>query len=99
MRAITAQELKATSLMGMTIDEASAKIRSGGPLDLESDYAAGCWAGTIPIAQHIEAAIADPLVSPRTAPEPEIGHFAEGGRVDDILPALARRERECRERE
>ena len=98
MRAIAAQELKATSLIGMTIDEASAKIRAGGPLDLESDYAAGCWAGTIPIAQHIGAAITDPLVPPRTAPEPEIGHFAEGGRFDDILLALARRERECRER-
>src|SRR5271170_4426883 len=51
MRPISAQELKATSLLGMTIESASAKIRSGGPLDLEQDYAADCWAGTVPIAQ------------------------------------------------
>ena len=90
MRRITAQELKATSLMGMTIESASAKIRSSGPLDLEEDYAADCWAGTVPIAQVMGAPIADPLVPPRTAPGPEIGHFAEGARFDDILLAAAR---------
>jgi hypothetical protein len=49
MRAILPQELKATNLIGMTIEEASAKIRNDGPLDLEADYGANCWAGTIPI--------------------------------------------------
>src|ERR1700756_3625687 len=34
MRPIAPQELKATTLMGMTIEEASAKIRADGPLDL-----------------------------------------------------------------
>jgi nitroimidazol reductase NimA-like FMN-containing flavoprotein (pyridoxamine 5'-phosphate oxidase superfamily) len=90
MRAISSQELKATTLMGMTIEDASAKIRSGGPLDLEQDYAADCWAGTVPIAQHMGAPIPDPIAPPRTAPEPEIGHFAEGARLDDILLATAR---------
>ena len=92
MRGIAPQELKATALLGMTIDEASAKIRSGGPLDLEADRTADCWAGTIPIVQHMGAAIPDALAPPRAAPEPEIGHFAQGGRFDDILLALARRE-------
>jgi len=36
MRAILPQELKATQLIGMTIEEASAKIRNDGPLDLET---------------------------------------------------------------
>src|SRR6202050_3492771 len=57
MRGISAQELKATSLMGMTIENASAKIRSGGPLDLEQDYAADCWAGTVPVAQVMGAPV------------------------------------------
>ncbi len=92
MRGIAPQELKATALLGMTIEEASAKIRSGGPLDQEEDYAADCWAGTIPIAQHMGAAIPDALAPPRAAPGPEIGHFAQGGRFDDILLALTRRE-------
>jgi hypothetical protein len=90
MRAITPQELKATTLMGMTIEEASAKIRSGGPLDLEADYAADCWAGTVPIALRMGTPIPDTIAPPRTAPEPEIGHFAEGAAFDQVLLAAAR---------
>ncbi len=91
MRAILPQELKATSLMGMTIEDASAKIRSGGPLDLETDYAADCWAGTVPITQHTGVPIPDPIAPPRTPSEAEIGHFAAGARFDDVLLSLARR--------
>jgi uncharacterized protein len=93
MRAISPQELKATSLMSMVIEEASAKIRSGGPLDLEQDYEARCWAGLIPIAQHMGAPIPDAKVPPRTPPGPEIGHLAEGAAFDATLLTLARRER------
>ena len=91
MRGILPQELKATTLMGMTIDSASAKIRSGGPLDLEQDYAADCWAGTVPIAQVMGAPIPDPIVLPRAEPEPEIGHFAQGAIFDRVLLQLAGR--------
>jgi uncharacterized protein len=91
MRGILPQELKATTLMGMTIEDASAKIRSGGPLDLEQDYAADCWAGTVPIAMRMGVPIPDTNVAPRAAPGPEIGHFAEGARFDDVLLGLARR--------
>jgi len=90
MRAILPQELKATLLIGMTIDDASAKIRSGGPLDLEQDYAADCWAGTVPVAQVTGAPIPDPIAPPHAAPGPEIGHFAAGERFDDILLVLTR---------
>jgi uncharacterized protein len=93
MRGILPQELKATSLMGMTIEDASAKIRSGGPLDLEQDYAADCWAGTVPISQVTGAPIPDPKVAPRAAFGPEGGHFAEGAAFDQVLLAAARGER------
>ena len=82
---------KATTLMGMTIEEASAKIRSSGPLDLEQDYAADCWAGTVPIAMRMGAPIPDAIAPPRTAPEPEVGHFAAGAAFDQVLLATARR--------
>jgi nitroimidazol reductase NimA-like FMN-containing flavoprotein (pyridoxamine 5'-phosphate oxidase superfamily) len=91
MRGILPQELKATTLMGMTIDSASAKIRSGGPLDLEQDHAARCWAGTVPIKQVMAAPIPDPLMPPLVAPESEIGHFAEGAIFDRVLLGLAGR--------
>lgn len=93
MRAILPQELKATALIGMTIEEASAKIRDDGPLDLEMDYDASCWAGVIPIVQRLGLPIPDQRVPPRSAVEHDAGHFAEGGRFDQILLALARRRR------
>jgi len=50
VRAPTENELKATSVLAIAIDEASAKIRSGGPADDEEDYALPAWAGVIPLA-------------------------------------------------
>jgi uncharacterized protein len=94
MRAILPQELQATKLIGMTIEEASAKIRNDGPLDLEADFGADCWAGTIPIAPSIGAPVADARVPPRGSAGREIGHFAENARLDRILLSLAQRNRD-----
>jgi len=44
-----AQELKATALLTLPIEEASAKIRTGGPLDDEEDFALPVWAGELPM--------------------------------------------------
>lgn len=49
LRPVNATELKATTVLGMHIDEASAKVRSGGPVDDEADYALPLWAGVIPV--------------------------------------------------
>lgn len=43
------KELNATSLLSLPIDEVSAKIRTGPPLDAEEDYALSCWAGVLPL--------------------------------------------------
>jgi nitroimidazol reductase NimA-like FMN-containing flavoprotein (pyridoxamine 5'-phosphate oxidase superfamily) len=93
MRPIAPQELKATMLLSMAIEEVSAKIRDDGPLDLETDHMADCWAGVIPIAQRVGEPVGDARVPPRGSPEREIGHLAEGARFDDILLSLARRDR------
>jgi nitroimidazol reductase NimA-like FMN-containing flavoprotein (pyridoxamine 5'-phosphate oxidase superfamily) len=42
-------ELKATSILMLPISEASAKVRSGGPLDDEEDYDLPVWAGVLPL--------------------------------------------------
>ena len=42
-------ELKATSVLEFSIDEASAKVRSGPPLDNEKDYGSPVWAGVLPL--------------------------------------------------
>jgi nitroimidazol reductase NimA-like FMN-containing flavoprotein (pyridoxamine 5'-phosphate oxidase superfamily)/GNAT superfamily N-acetyltransferase len=43
------KELAATSILELPITEASAKVRTGGPLDDEEDYALPFWAGVIPL--------------------------------------------------
>jgi uncharacterized protein len=44
------EELKATTVLSLPIDEASAKIRSGPPEDFERDLDLPLWAGVIPLA-------------------------------------------------
>jgi uncharacterized protein len=42
-------ELKATTVLEFSIEEASSKVRSGPPLDDESDYGLPVWAGVVPL--------------------------------------------------
>src|SRR5277367_1513931 len=53
------RELAATSVLSIQIVEASAKLRSGDPLDDEADYALPIWAGQIPIVTRTTAPVAD----------------------------------------
>ena len=50
LRPVTGQELKATTVLRMTLDEVSAKVRTGPPVDDEEDYGLPCWAGVVPLA-------------------------------------------------
>jgi nitroimidazol reductase NimA-like FMN-containing flavoprotein (pyridoxamine 5'-phosphate oxidase superfamily) len=45
----TPSELKATSILALPLDEASAKVRTGPPVDGESDHGLDVWAGVVPI--------------------------------------------------
>lgn len=45
----TAQELKATWILRLPIDEASAKVREGGPKDEPEDEPLPVWAGVVPV--------------------------------------------------
>lgn len=49
IRPSTAQELKGTTVLRMAIAEGAAKIRTGGPIDDEDDYALPVWAGVVPL--------------------------------------------------
>ena len=55
----TELELKATTVLKLAIDEASAKIRTGGPIDDEEDYAMDVWAGILPLTLSTGTAIND----------------------------------------
>jgi hypothetical protein len=43
------KELKATTVLEFSIEEASSKVRGGPPLDDESDYGLRVWAGVLPL--------------------------------------------------
>ena len=52
-------ELKATSVLKLPIDEASAKIRTGDPIDDDEDYSLDVWAGVIPLEMTPSSPISD----------------------------------------
>ncbi len=54
------QELKATRVLSLPITEASAKVRSGPPIDDEPDYALPVWAGVVPIRLTVGEPVPDP---------------------------------------
>jgi uncharacterized protein len=43
------QEMKATTVLALPLQEVSAKVRTGGPIDDEEDYALPVWAGVLPL--------------------------------------------------
>ena len=49
VRAPNEIEMKQTLVIALPLDEASAKIRTGGPVDDEEDYALPVWAGVVPL--------------------------------------------------
>ncbi len=59
----TENEMKATSVLALAINEFSAKVRTGAPLDDEEDYALDFWAGVIPIQQVPGAPQPDPRLA------------------------------------
>lgn len=60
LRPATTQEVKATTVMTMALDEVACKIRPGPPVDDEEDYALDVWAGVVPVRQVIDPPEDDP---------------------------------------
>ena len=60
VREPTEQEMKLTTVLSLPLVEASAKIRTGPPLDDEEDYAMDVWAGVIPLRLIAGEPIDDP---------------------------------------
>lgn len=59
----TEQELKATKVLALPISEASAKVRTGPPLDDEEDYAMKVWAGILPFRVQPHVPLPDPRLN------------------------------------
>jgi len=69
------RELKATSVLRVPIEEFSAKVRVGPPIDDEEDYAFPTWAGVVPLEMIAGAPINDARLDPaRKVPEYVTNH-------------------------
>lgn len=60
------QEFKATTVLRFPITEASAKVRTGPPVDDEEDYAMPVWAGIVPMVQNMGVPDPDPRMTAET---------------------------------
>jgi len=60
VRPMTEKELKSTGVLALEIESASAKIRSGPPVDEDEDYALPIWAGVLEANQGLGATVDDP---------------------------------------
>src|SRR5579862_7380387 len=70
-------EMKQTAVLALPLEEVSAKVRCGPPVDDEEDYALPVWAGVVPI----HAALAKPITDERVLPgaeAPKLSRFDRG---------------------
>ena len=59
VRRPTCKELKGTAVLALPIEEGSAKVRTGPPVDDDEDYDLDVWAGVVPLRLTAGAAIPD----------------------------------------
>ncbi|HEX4563540.1 MAG TPA: pyridoxamine 5'-phosphate oxidase family protein [Solirubrobacteraceae bacterium] len=81
VRPPTDNELKATSVLALTIDEASAKVRTGPPVDDEEDYALQTWAGVLPMRSVPGEPRADERLAANVAVPEYVSAYARPARV------------------
>lgn len=76
-----ATEMKATWILELPIDEASAKIRTGGPIDDDEDYELDFWAGVLPMAKGFGKPVADVKLKNGVKPPSYLTRYARPSRA------------------
>jgi nitroimidazol reductase NimA-like FMN-containing flavoprotein (pyridoxamine 5'-phosphate oxidase superfamily) len=84
VRPPTENELKAIDVLSLPLDEASAKLRVGGPKDDEEDYSREGWAGVIPVGLTAGPPQPDERLAPGTEPSPAILAWRPDGSRHDF---------------
>ena len=69
------QEILRTMVLKVPLDEASAKVRVGNPIDDEEDMDRDCWAGVLPLALVAGEPIADSKLKNSVAVPPYLQDF------------------------
>ncbi len=90
IRQPTPGEFKGTTMMSMTIETASAKIRSTHVLDEEEDYAIPAWSALYPVTQTIGAASECARQIPGLARPDGMAGYEAGARLDELMLATYR---------
>jgi uncharacterized protein len=78
LRPVTSKEIKATTMLGLELNEVSAKVRNGPPGDDEEDYGLPIWAGVIPLVTTSLPIIDDPRLIPGLKPPKHVTGFKIG---------------------
>jgi nitroimidazol reductase NimA-like FMN-containing flavoprotein (pyridoxamine 5'-phosphate oxidase superfamily) len=77
IRPMTAAELKQTAVLRIALTEASAKVRTGPPVDDEEDYALPIWAGVLPVQTRLGTPQSDGRSPDGTAVPPSVQALSE----------------------
>jgi uncharacterized protein len=90
LRPTNAQEMKAATVIGMRIEQASAKVRAKGVADDEEDYDHPVWAGVIPVRTIIRADEPCPRLMPGMARPDNLSTYRDGRRLDEAFTEAMR---------
>jgi nitroimidazol reductase NimA-like FMN-containing flavoprotein (pyridoxamine 5'-phosphate oxidase superfamily) len=71
-------ELRQTLVLKLPLSEASAKVRTGPPIDDEPDYQLPVWAGEIPLRLTAAAPVPDPRLTPEREPPSYALRYSRG---------------------
>ena len=85
LRASTKQEIKATSVIAMEIEQASAKVRTKGVADDEEDYALPIYAERIPVRTVLGAPEPCPRLHEGVQRPATLQAYSEGRLLNDAL--------------
>ena len=90
LRQSTAQEIKATSVIAMEIEQASAKIRAKGVADDEEDYELPIYAERIPVRTVLGAPEPCPRLREGVERPASLQGYSDGRLLDDALTEAQR---------
>jgi nitroimidazol reductase NimA-like FMN-containing flavoprotein (pyridoxamine 5'-phosphate oxidase superfamily) len=70
------QEVQGTLVLSLPLTEASAKVRTGPPLDDEADYSLPVWAGVVPLKLSAGVPVSDPRLQPEITPPAYVQNYS-----------------------
>jgi len=76
LRPMTEAEVRGTTVLALPLSEASAKVRTGPPVDAPADYELPIWAGVLPLSVQARRAIADPKLDEEIELPEAIAHWS-----------------------